>query len=351
MALWVDKYRPKDLSSLTYHLDQAKDLANIVKVGDFPHLLVYGPSGAGKATRIMCILKELYGNGVEKLRLDHKSFQVPSGKKLEIETFSSNYHIQLNPGTVGNYDRVVVQEVIKQMAQMQQIDNILQQPFKMVVLMEADQLTRDAQDALRRTMEKYSSTCRLILCCESIARIIDPLRSRCMAIRVASPSDNDIKLAIHKVCKSENIKIPDSLLTSVVDKANGNLRRALLMLEAAKTQCYPFKENQNIPDPDWEIYLRETARIILQQQTCENLLKVRNRLYECLSRCIPPSLVFVKLLDDLLQGCDEVIKPSIVACAAEFEHRLVCSSKAIFHLEAFIAAFMNIYYRHKNADN
>lgn len=62
--------------------------------------------------------------------------------------------------------------------------------------MEADQLTRDAQDALRRTMEKYSSTCRLILCCESIARIIDPLRSRCMAIRVASPSDNDVKFLL-----------------------------------------------------------------------------------------------------------------------------------------------------------
>ncbi|VDO47036.1 unnamed protein product [Onchocerca flexuosa] len=130
MALWVDKYRPRDLSALTYHVKQAKDLIEIVKTGDFPHLLVYGPSGAGKMTRIFCILRELYGSGVEKLRMDARSFQAPSGKKLEIQTFSSNYHVQLSPGEVGIYDRVVVQEIIKQMAQMHQIDASTQRNFK-----------------------------------------------------------------------------------------------------------------------------------------------------------------------------------------------------------------------------
>lgn len=65
-------------------------------------------------------------------------------------------------------------------------------PISVVVLMEADQLTRDAQNALRRTMEKYAQTCRLILCCDSISKIIDPLRSRCMAVRVAAPSNEDV---------------------------------------------------------------------------------------------------------------------------------------------------------------
>lgn len=65
--------------------------------GDFPHLLVYGPSGAGKKTRIMCLLRELYGAGVEKLRTEHMTFTTPSQKKLEITTIASNYHIEINP--------------------------------------------------------------------------------------------------------------------------------------------------------------------------------------------------------------------------------------------------------------
>ena len=65
--------------------------------GDFPHLLVYGPSGAGKKTRVMCILRELYGSGVEKLRIEHSNFTTPSNKKLEIVSISSNYHIEVNP--------------------------------------------------------------------------------------------------------------------------------------------------------------------------------------------------------------------------------------------------------------
>ncbi|VDK86064.1 unnamed protein product [Onchocerca ochengi] len=350
MALWVDKYRPRELSALTYHVKQAKDLTEIVKTGDFPHLLVYGPSGAGKMTRIFCILRELYGSGVEKLRMDARSFQAPSGKKLEIQTFSSNYHVQLSPGEVGIYDRVVVQEIIKQMAQMHQIDATTQRNFKVVVLMEADQLTRDAQNALRRTMEKYTQTCRLILCCDSISKIIDPLRSRCLAVRVAAPSNDDIAKAVRFVCKQENVSIPESIVAAVVQKSNGNMRRALLMVEAAKVQNYPFKENQEIPDPEWEVYLRETAKMMIQQQSSENLLRVRNRFYECIGHCIPPNIIFMKLLQDLLKSCDDKIKPEVVAAAAEYEHRLTRGSKAIFHLEGFAASFMEIYHRHQNAN-
>ncbi|MCP9258523.1 Replication factor C subunit 3 [Dirofilaria immitis] len=189
MALWVDKYRPHELCALTYHIKQAKDLIEIVKTGDFPHLLVYGPSGSA-----------------------------PSGKKLEIQTFSSNYHVQLSPGEVGIYDRVVIQEIIKQMAQMHQIDTATQRNFKVVVLMEADQMTRDAQNALRRTMEKYAQTCRLILCCDSVSKIIDPLKSRCLAVRVAAPSDDDVAEAVRFVCKQENISIPENIVAAVVQK-------------------------------------------------------------------------------------------------------------------------------------
>lgn len=101
MSLWVDKHRPRELSRLDYHKQQAAQLLNLTQQGDFPHLMFYGPSGAGKKTRIMCLLRELYGAGVERLRNETMTFTTPSNKKIEIMTVGSNYHLEVNPSDAG----------------------------------------------------------------------------------------------------------------------------------------------------------------------------------------------------------------------------------------------------------
>ena len=126
-------------------------------------------------------------------------------------TVASNYHIEVNPNDAGIYDRIVIQELIKTIAQAQQLDISGQRDFKgnmhislhilyllkpflhiVIVLTEVDKLTKDAQHALRRTMEKYKATCRLILIANSTSKIIAPLRSRCLGIRVPAPSPSDV---------------------------------------------------------------------------------------------------------------------------------------------------------------
>jgi len=340
MALWVDKHRPKQLKELSYHREQADQLQSLVSAGDFPHLLFYGPSGAGKKTRVSCLLRELYGAGVEHLRLETKQFETPSGKKLELQAVSSNFHIELCPGDAGFYDRVVVQDVVKQMAQTQQINSAAQRNFKVVVLLEVDRLSRDAQHALRRTMEKYTATCRLILVCQSISKVIDPLRSRCMSIRVPAPSTAQTVELLYECAKNERVDLPQRLATTISLKSAGNTRRSLLMLETCKVQNYPLKDDQPIPEPEWELYLKETAQQILKEQSPECLFKVRDRLYECISRCIPPNIIFVHLTLELIKACNTPLRCKVVALAAEYEHRLTRGNKAIFHLEAFVAAFM-----------
>ncbi|KAF1781433.1 P-loop containing nucleoside triphosphate hydrolase [Phytophthora cactorum] len=99
----------------------------------------------------------------------------------------ANFHIEMNPSDVGNNDRLVVQEVLKEIAQYHLADTNSQRPFKVVLLMEVDRLSKNAQHALRRTMEKYTATCRLILCCNNPSKVIDPLRSRCLGVRVGAP--------------------------------------------------------------------------------------------------------------------------------------------------------------------
>ena len=74
---------------------------------------VHGPPGAGKKTRIMALLREMYGNGVDRLRIEHQTYETPSKKKIDITTIASNYHIEVNPSDAGIYDRIVIQELIK----------------------------------------------------------------------------------------------------------------------------------------------------------------------------------------------------------------------------------------------
>ena len=114
MPLWFDKQKPRSLRDLSHHPELTERLYKIAQTSDLPHLLFYGPSGAGKKTRISCLLREIFGPGVEKMRVERKSFKATSAKTVEIAALGSNYHLEMNPSDVGMYDRVVVQEIIKE---------------------------------------------------------------------------------------------------------------------------------------------------------------------------------------------------------------------------------------------
>jgi replication factor C subunit 3/5 len=103
--------------------------------------------------------------------------------------------------------------------------------FKIIVLHEVDNLTREAQAALRRTMEKYVGTCRLILSCNSLTKVMAPIRSRCLSLRIPSPTEDDITRILDKIKKAENKNLTSQQLEKIVNSCDNNLRRALTMLE------------------------------------------------------------------------------------------------------------------------
>lgn len=305
--------------------------------------MFYGPSGAGKKTRIMCLLKELYGPGVERLRSETMNFTTPSNRKIDIMTISSNYHLEVNPSDAGIYDRTVIIDLIKQIAQTHQIDPNGQREFKVIVLTEVDELTKDAQHALRRTMEKYVATCRIILSVNSTSKVIPAIRSRCLGIRVSAPKIEEIISILQSTCKKEGLILPENLAQRIATKSERNLRRAILMLEACKVQQYPFTSNQEIVELDWQIFLKETANQIMSEQTPAKLEKIRERLYELLSQGVPADIIFKGLVENLVKNCDMTLKAKTIEFACLYEHRMQNGSKHIFHLEAFVAQFMNIY--------
>lgn len=131
-----------------------------------------------------------------------------------------------------------MQDLLKEVAQTQQVDLAAKQRFKVVVINEADHLSRDAQAALRRTMEKYSPNLRLILLANSTANIIAPIRSRTLLIRVPAPSHEEIVTALKKVGKIEKLDVRDKLCMRIAEESGRNLRKAMLMFEAVYAQKY-----------------------------------------------------------------------------------------------------------------
>ena len=173
---------------------------------------------------------------MEKIKIDSRVFQTTSNRKLEFNIVSSVYHLEITPSDVGNYDRVVVQDLLKEVAQTQQVDTSAKQRFKVVVINEADHLTRDAQAALRRTMEKYSPNLRLILLANSTANIIAPIRSRTLLVRVAAPTEGEICDVLERSGKREGWPASKGLNERIAKERGRNLRRALLMYEAVHAQ-------------------------------------------------------------------------------------------------------------------
>ncbi|TAQ88072.1 hypothetical protein B7494_g3626 [Chlorociboria aeruginascens] len=320
MALLVDKHRPRSLDQLSYHGDLSERLRSLAQSGDFPHLLVYGPSGAGKKTRIVATLKELYGSGVEKIKIDSR----------------------ITPSDVGNYDRVVVQDLLKEVAQTQQVDQSARQKFKVVVINEADHLTRDAQAALRRTMEKYSPNLRLILLADSTANIIAPIRSRTLLVRVAAPTEGEICEVLEKSAMREGWTVNAAMNGRIAKESGRNLRRALLMFESVHAQNEKITDTTPIPPPDWEALISQVAKEIMEEHSPARILAVRAKLYDLLTHCIPPTTILKTLTFKLIPMVDDALKADVIYWSAFYEHRVKMGTKVIFHLEAFVAKFMRI---------
>lgn len=341
MALWVQKYKPTNLEELTYHHDLSERLRKLALGEEFPHLFIYGPSGAGKKTRVMALLRELFGPSVLKIRIENRVVDAGT-RKLEINVVFSSYHVEISPSEAGLQDRVVVQELLKEIAQTQQVDLNAKHKFKVVVINDADMLSRDAQAGLRRTMEIYSRNIRLILLATAPSSIMGPIKSRTLLVRVAAPQELDIVKALKHVAESENIVAPAELLKRIAQSSKRNLRKALLMLEALYVQSETLTKEMPIPLPDWEQLITTTAADVARTRTVQKLAEVRGINYDLLAHCIPAPTILKSLTFALLPLVSASAGREIVQYAAEYDHRIRLGSKAIFHLEAYVARVMRI---------
>lgn len=356
----IHQYQPKRAEDLSFHEPINRILWQLAKskCNDVPHLMLHGPAGAGKRTRIRMFLRSLFEDGVEKRKVDQMSFKYKK-RLVEIATVTSRHHVEITPSDVGNDDRLVVQQAIVNMASAKKITasmmkkpeakrkktSNVERPFRVVVVYDADKLTLPAQHALRRTMENHTHNCRLVLCCERVSKIIGAIKSRCLLIRVPAPSEVAILNVLHTVMKQQNLQLSDEMARRIVASSNRNLTRAVLMLEACKIEHYPFLPGQLPRHPDYMRFIEKLAFTITKEQSPQCVLQARELLYDLLVHLVPPTMVLTALFQFLCLRMDDGMRHQLTHWVAHYDSQMVMGTKAIFHLEAFVIRFMAIYKR------
>ncbi|KAI8879000.1 replication factor C subunit 2 [Backusella circina FSU 941] len=210
---WVEKYRPKSMDDVASQEQTTLILKKALNSENLPHLLFYGPPGTGKTSTILALANELYGPRVVKSRVlelnasDERGIQIVRDK---IKTFAKS-------NVTGSDDKYPCP------------------PFKIIILDEADSMTKDAQSALRRTMETYSKTTRFCIICNYVSRIIEPIASRCAKFRFKSLAHDQLQQRIQMIATQENVHLGTGSLNALLRASNGDLRKAITYLQSGQS--------------------------------------------------------------------------------------------------------------------
>ncbi len=308
-SIWVDKYRPKKFDDIIGQDYFVKRIKAFIEQKNLPHLLFAGAPGTGKTTTALVIARELYGEDAVK------------GNFLE-----------LNASDDRGID--VIRNKIKEFAKLKSLAQI---PYKIVCLDEADSLTKEAQQALRRTMEKYSDFCRFILACNEISKILDPIQSRCVIFKFKPLNKEALTKLIEKIEIEEDLKIDTDAKELLITISKGDLRRVINTLQSVSS----IKKHidTNLINEILDFVNPKDIEKMLKYAISGDFFKARD---ELLKLKILKGLSALEILKEIYSqvlemDIDSKVKIKFIDRIATVEFRLVEGSDEDLQLEALIA--------------
>lgn len=314
--IWTEKYRPQTFKDIKGQKDIIEKVQAFVKTKNMPHLLFAGPAGVGKTTLALVIAKELYG-----------------------EHWRENT-LELNASDERGID--IVRVKVKDFARTKALGDV---PFKLIYLDESDALTREAQQALRRTMENYTKTCRFIFSCNFSSKILDPIQSRCAIFRFKPiPKEEMEKFLSEKLLGAEGLAFPGNpqlssrpVLDALYEASGGDMRRALNILQS----CSVISKELT-PELIYSMASVATpkeVRDVLQQAVRGDFSGARKQLLSTMLSYGVSGLDIIKQVQKEIWNLslDDRKKMELVDKCGEVEFRMVEGSDEYLQLESFLA--------------
>jgi len=309
--IWTEKYRPKNFEELIGQDEIVKRVKNLTNSLNIPHLLFAGPAGTGKSSLALITVKELFG-----------------------EKWKENY-LELNASDTRGID--VIRQEVKNFARTKSLEQI---PFKVIFLDEADALTREAQQALRRTMENYTTTCRFILSCNYSSKIIDPIQSRCAIFRFKLLEKKDIENIIRKIAEGEGLEIEQDAVDALYEASEGDCRRVVNFLQA--TSSISSRITQELINTVTATAKPSDIKIVLEYALSGDFQSSREKLLDIMLKESISGHDVIKAIQKEIWNLniEPELKVKLTEKTGEIEFRLVEGADEFIQLEALIASFV-----------
>jgi replication factor C small subunit len=309
--IWTEKYRPVLFSEVVGQEDIVKRVEGLTGSLNIPHLLFAGPAGTGKSTLALIIVKELFK-----------------------ESWKENY-LELNASDERGIS--IVREKVKNFARTKAMGKV---PFKVIFLDEADALTPEAQQALRRTMENYSATCRFILSCNYSSKIIDPIQSRCALFRFRLLEKQDIKKVLQRISEQEKLTINEEAIEILYEGSEGDCRRSINLLQSASSIT------PNIT-PELVATIISNAkpkdiRVVLDYALSGDFPTSREKLLDVMLKESISGQDIIKAIQKEIWNMpiEPEVKVKLTEKTGEIEFRIVEGSDPFIQLESLLASFV-----------
>jgi replication factor C small subunit len=311
LVVWAEKYRPTKLSEIINQGHAIERIKAFVAAKNIPHMLFAGPAGVGKTATALATAHELYG-------------KMWRGNALE-----------LNASDERGID--IIRNKVKDFARTKTMSKV---GYRMIVLDEADALTSEAQQALRRTMETYAAVSRFILICNWSSKIIEPIQSRCTIFRFRTLSENDQMLFLDRIAKGERLKIDKAAKNAVIYLAEGDLRKVANLLQASAALKKKITEDvvYNVSSQARPGDVRKMVELTLKG----NFGDARKMLYDMLFKQGLSGEDIIREIHKQIYslGITEQAKVELIQKTGEYEYRLSQGGNDVIQIEALLAQFL-----------